>query len=329
MSGTVVFVGSFLVSAVLLSLMFVSSAEVQHLRQFLLAPDPAEAAPTPKPAKAPKAKRPKAEDLIALEIQAAAEAAEAAPAEEEAEEEAGEVAPVDESAEGFRQSKVAIMKFLEQALAGMMKEGFRLDAISKFGCQLFLAGAAETLGRRNIAVMPGAQGVHRWPRREDERNRTLLAQETTLPVPDQSMDRVLLVHALENSEVVRPMLREVWQILSPEGRVILVVPNRRGLLARFKRTPFGHGHPFTPPQIVVLLSENLFSPISVAGCLYVPPLRSAFMLRGAAAFEKLGARGIGFGSVLVAEASKQMYAMVRPSLAVQRAVVAAPSVDGT
>lgn len=145
MSGTLVFVGSFLVSVVLLSLMFVSSAEVQHLRQFLLAPDPAVAAPPPKPAKAPKPKRPKAEELIALELQAAAEEAEPEP-EEEVEEEA---APVDESAEGFRQSKVAIMKFLEQALAGMMKEGFRLDAISKFGCHLFLAGASETLGRRN------------------------------------------------------------------------------------------------------------------------------------------------------------------------------------
>ncbi len=182
---------------------------------------------------------------------------------------------------------------------------------------------------RVIAVMPGAQGVHRWPRRDNERNRALLAQETTLPVPDQSMDRVLLVHALENSEVVRPMLREVWRILTAEGRVILVVPNRRGLWARFEHTPFGHGHPFTPPQITALLSENLFSPISVEGCLYVPPLRSRFMLRSAPAFEKLGARGIGIGGVLVAEASKQMYAMVRSSLAVQRAVVAAPSVDGT
>ncbi len=144
MSGSVVFVGSFLVSAVFLTMMFISSAEVQHLRQYLLAPDPAAPAPPPKPAKPAKVKRPKAEDLIALEIQAAAEEAE--PEEAEAGEEA---APVDESAEGFRQSKVAIMKFLEQALAGMMKEGFKLDAVSKFGCHLFLAGASETLGRRN------------------------------------------------------------------------------------------------------------------------------------------------------------------------------------
>ena len=59
-------------------------------------------------------------------------------------------------------------------------------------------------------------------------------------------------------EVVRPMLREVWRILAADGRLILVVPNRLGLWARLEHTPFGHGHPFTPPQLVALLTENLF-----------------------------------------------------------------------
>ena len=191
----------------------------------------------------------------------------------------------------------------------------------------YLAPYAEE-ATRVVAVMPGPQGVHRWPSDEGERNRAVMAQETTLPVPDQSMDRVLLVHALENSEVVRPMLREIWRVLTADGRVIVVVPNRRGLWARLEHTPFGHGHPYTPPQIRALLAENLFSPLSVDVCLYAPPVRSQFVLRGAVALENLGARGIGVGGVLVAQASKQMYAMVRPTLAVQRAVVAAPSVDG-
>lgn len=149
MSGVFVFIGTFLLSAITLSVMFIAPAEVRHLREYLLAADPAPAAPPPpKPKKTPKAKRPTPEQLIAQEIQAVAdepESEEAAAEEEAAESEA----PVDESAEGFRQSKVAIMTFLEQALAGMMKDGFKLDALSKFGCHLFLAGASETLGRRN------------------------------------------------------------------------------------------------------------------------------------------------------------------------------------
>jgi SAM-dependent methyltransferase len=181
---------------------------------------------------------------------------------------------------------------------------------------------------RVVAAMPSAQGVHRWPRDEDAPNRAVLSIETNVPVPDQSMDRALLVHALENSEAVRPMLREVWRVLAPEGKVLLVVPNRLGLWSRLERTPFGHGHPFSPPQIMQLLAENLFTPLSVKSCLFTPPLRSRFMLKSAPVFENLGARGIGIGGVLVAEASKQMYALMRPAMAGKRAVVPAASVDG-
>jgi SAM-dependent methyltransferase len=187
----------------------------------------------------------------------------------------------------------------------------------------FLEEAAQV-----VAVMPSSQGVHRWPRNYDELNRALLSIESTVPVPDQSMHRALLVHALENSESVRPMLREVWRVLSAEGRVLLVVPNRLGLWSRLERTPFGHGHPFSPPQITRLLSENLFTPLGVRSCLFTPPLRSRFMLRSSPAFENLGSRGIGIGGVLVAEASKQMYALVRPALAPKRAAIPAASVDG-
>ena len=56
---------------------------------------------------------------------------------------------VDESAEPFKEAKVAIRKFLEGSLSSFMKDGFELNAISKFGCHLFSAGAAEAIGREN------------------------------------------------------------------------------------------------------------------------------------------------------------------------------------
>jgi class 3 adenylate cyclase len=56
---------------------------------------------------------------------------------------------VDETAEPFKEAKVGILKFLEGSLSTYMKDGFQLDAISKFGCHLFLAGAAEAIGREN------------------------------------------------------------------------------------------------------------------------------------------------------------------------------------
>src|SRR5690606_19211344 len=107
--------------------------------------------------------------------------------------------------------------------------------------------------------MPARQGVLHWP--AEGNGLTALCDEMDLPFPDLSMDRVLLVHALECAEQVRPMLREVWRVLSGSGRLLVVVPNRSGIWARFERTPFGHGQPYSPFQISRLLRENLFTPL--------------------------------------------------------------------
>lgn len=164
---------------------------------------------------------------------------------------------------------------------------------------------------RLLVMMPAQQGVMQWP--PDGPNQVALADESDLPLPDASVDRVLLVHALESSEAMRPMLREVWRVMASGGRMLLVVPNRRGIWARFERTPFGQGTPFTPPQLSRLLRENLFSPLRTEAALYAPPFDSRMVLRAATAWEQLGGRlGRTFAGVLVVEVSKQVYA-VTPS----------------
>ncbi len=65
-------------------------------------------------------------------------------AEEEEEEEIDEAATKTES---FRSARTSVMKFLEGSLASMMKGGFQLDALNKFGCHLYLAGACEKTSR--------------------------------------------------------------------------------------------------------------------------------------------------------------------------------------
>src|SRR3546814_766455 len=59
---------------------------------------------------------------------------------------------------------------------------------------------------RVIAVMPASQGVMHWP--AGEGGLVALADEAELPFPDLSIDWLLLVHAVECSEQLRPMLRE-------------------------------------------------------------------------------------------------------------------------
>ncbi|NQV80969.1 MAG: methyltransferase domain-containing protein [Alphaproteobacteria bacterium] len=161
---------------------------------------------------------------------------------------------------------------------------------------------------RVMAFMPAGQGVHRWP--TDAPSRVALADEVELPLRDSSVDRVLLVHTLENTEHLQPMLREVWRVLAPEGRVLIIAPNRRGIWARFERTPFGHGRPFSPPQLNRLLRDNMFSPGATKAALYFPPSRGGVLLRAAGTLERFGEK-IGATAVagaLLVEGGKQVYA---------------------
>lgn len=161
---------------------------------------------------------------------------------------------------------------------------------------------------RVVAVMPAHQGVTHWPRLSP--NRTALAEETFLPFDDLSIDRLLLVHAVENSEHLRAMMRECWRVLSGHGRLLAVVPSRRGVWSRTERTPFGHGKPFTRAQMERLLKDSLFEPLSISRALYMPPSGARLVLRSSHAFEHVGRRWFTrFGGVLVVEAHKQVYSV--------------------
>lgn len=160
---------------------------------------------------------------------------------------------------------------------------------------------------RVIAVMPSQQGVLHWPR--EGKGLVCLSDEAELPLQDVSVDRVLLVHALECTEQLRPMLQEIWRVLAGNGKLLVVVPNRRGIWARLDRTPFGHGHPYSPSQLSRLLKDNMFAPSLTAHALYMPPSNSPLLLRSASAVEKLGERWFNrFSGVVLIEATKQIYA---------------------
>jgi len=136
---------------------------------------------------------------------------------------------------------------------------------------------------RVLAAMPAAQGVLHWP--PEEPGLTALVDELDLPFPDLSMDRVLLVHAMECTDQVRPLLREIWRVLSGSGRLVVVTPNRRGLWAQFERTPLGLGQPYSPTQLSRVLLDNLFTPIETHPALFVPPVHSRMILSSAPAWE--------------------------------------------
>lgn len=160
---------------------------------------------------------------------------------------------------------------------------------------------------RVFGLMPAQQGVLRWP--PEGRSLTGLADEKELPLDDESVDRVLVVHGLEASEAMRAMLRQIWRVLAPGGRVLIVVPNRRGLWARRELTPFGQGQPFSRGQITQALRESMFSPADWENALFVPPFDWRPLLRSARAWERVGQLlWPRFSGVILVEATKQIYA---------------------
>ncbi|ANK81344.1 MAG: methyltransferase type 11 [Rhizobiales bacterium NRL2] len=169
---------------------------------------------------------------------------------------------------------------------------------------------------RTLALMPANQGVRLWPRTGP--NRVMLADELELPLPDQSFDRILVVHCLETAENLRPMLREIWRVLDSGGRALFVVPNRRGLWSRAENTPFGHGQPYTQGQLVRLLRDNMFDSVRVETALHLPPSRWRPVLRANRLLERMGQRlWPGFGGLIMVEAQKQVYAAT-PLMAAER-----------
>lgn len=170
-------------------------------------------------------------------------------------------------------------------------------------------GLFREQAERCLAFMPAAQGVVKWP--SDRPTLTALVEETELPLPDAAIDRVLLVHALEMSSDSTALLREVWRVLAAGGRVLAVIPNRRGLWARMDTTPFGHGRPYSRSQITHLLREAWFTPTGWAEALYVPPIPRSWFLRSAPAWERTAASiSAPFAGVHIVEAMKQVYRAV-------------------
>jgi SAM-dependent methyltransferase len=164
---------------------------------------------------------------------------------------------------------------------------------------------------RILSFMPAAQGVLHWP--DNGANASALVDESELPLQNFSIDRVLLIHALECCEAVKPMLSEIWRVMAGGGRLMIVVPNRRGIWARLDRTPFGAGSPFTPNQIHRLLRDTAFTPLHVTSALFIPPTESRMILRAASAWESVGEKWLRrVSGVIIIEATKQLYAKTKP-----------------
>ncbi|MBL8576327.1 MAG: methyltransferase domain-containing protein [Mesorhizobium sp.] len=184
-------------------------------------------------------------------------------------------------------------KLPNERLVGL---GYALPWLDRFGTDC----------ERVFAFMPATQGAVVWP--VGGPSATALVFDEELPLVDSSVDRMLLVHSLEHAESPRETLKEVWRVLSPNGRIVIVVPNRRGVWARFEHTPFGTGRPFSRSQLNELLRDANFTPSAWSEALLFPPSKKRFMMRFHNILERTGRRFWPiFSGVIIVEAQKRVY----------------------
>jgi SAM-dependent methyltransferase len=159
---------------------------------------------------------------------------------------------------------------------------------------------------RVVALMPAQQGVVAWP---PGKPLTALGDESALPFPDAFFDRILVVHGLEGADATRPLLRQLWRVMAPEGRLLLVAPNRTSLWSQLERSPFAVGRPFSRGELDRLLQGALFESVAWDRALYLPPFRGRRLIRTGAGWDRLLRRLFpALAGVHIVEARKTFYA---------------------
>lgn len=160
-----------------------------------------------------------------------------------------------------------------------------------------------------IALMPVEQGAIYWPVHAD--NHSVLADELHPPFAPNTLHRVVMLHAFEHLAKPEELLKIFWELIVPGGRLLLMVPNRRGWWARMGTTPFAMGTPYSMGQMRTLLEAAQFTLCDYATALYAPPSSHPLWMKCWNIVEFIGRFLFpGIGGVLVIEAEKQIYAAV-------------------
>lgn len=132
----------------------------------------------------------------------------------------------------------------------------------------------------NRALVSDISNARAWPHQQ---NCVIAADFCHLPLAEALFDDAMVLHAFEFAESPRLLLRELWRVLAPGGRLILIVPNRGGLWTQFEHTPFGHGHNYSASAIAKLLDEAMFAVETNRTALFAPPIAGTYWLEAALA----------------------------------------------
>lgn len=154
----------------------------------------------------------------------------------------------------------------------------------------------------DVRVIPGIQAL----KSEQESPETqLVCQLDEIPLPDNSVDYILLHHVLEFSKNPHSVLREVVRVLAPRGQLLIVAFNPwsvfgfRGLIERFFRlsVPWAQ-HRLSKGRLTDWLYLMSCEPAGYARGFYTLPVQNSRVRKVFGLLEplavKMGLPGSGF-----------------------------------
>lgn len=181
------------------------------------------------------------------------------------------------------------------------------EAVLGIGYALPLLPLWQTTARACVGATP--QDVGNTYHKTARGGVIVRAPEDRLPFNDGVFDRIILLHALEEADNPRQLMREAWRVLAPEGRIIVAVANRKSLWSINDREPFGHGRSWTRRQLIPFMTDCLFQVTASTTAVHMPPLNLSIITAASRAWERAGELITpGLGGVVLVEAVKRLYA---------------------
>ncbi|MEM9810141.1 MAG: methyltransferase domain-containing protein, partial [Pseudomonadota bacterium] len=137
------------------------------------------------------------------------------------------------------------------------------------------------LAERVIDMIPAAAGPLGKPGE-------VVVDDEAWPLREASIDRLLVIHGLEDAPDPRRLMREAWRVLTDDGRLIIIAANRHGFWTVFENSVMAAGRAYSRRQLVQLLEGSMFAPTAQASALYFPPI--ARLSRIALPWERMASR---------------------------------------
>lgn len=139
----------------------------------------------------------------------------------------------------------------------------------------------------------------------------ILIDEEKIPFQDSFFDHVFLIHYLENNHNTKVSLREIWRSLAPEGKLYIIIPNKKSSWYLSEKSPFSSGSGFSKKQINYLLEDSFFDVQTIERLVYFPNSNIKFINNNNTLIEKLGSILFKyFNGVYFCVVKKRIYANI-------------------